>query len=255
MKLLLITGSDDVYRLISYHIKSLGCELIHYRHVLKAMDNLDEVDPAGIIVNTEDFPRHWKTLVQFVRFERTKNACPIIILKGNSFPVEEMAKAYFLEVNGIVSEDLSDPAEIEKLKGLLLGGGTAEKRRARRFHVNLGNRLGLIISNPLHRHLIPGEIKTISKSGISFIPAYPESAGDMAADLELPGCSLRTGDVILAPVCRVVRVEGSISMEFISFPGNEQKILESYLDALPVQETAPLAAPEIAASEPASAAD
>ncbi|MDR2186203.1 MAG: PilZ domain-containing protein [Treponema sp.] len=236
MKLLLIMGSDDAYQLISYHLKSLGLELIRYRHVLKAMDNVDEVDPAGIIVSTEDFPRHWKTLVQFVRFERTKDACPIIILKGNSFPVEEMAKAYFLEVNGMVSEDLSDPAEVEKLKSLITGGGIVEKRRARRFHVNLGNRLGFIISNPLHKCLVPGEIKTISKSGISFTPFHPESAKDITANLELSGCSLRTGDVMLSPVCRVVRVGESISMEFTSFPGNEHKILESYLDALPVEE-------------------
>jgi hypothetical protein len=236
MKLLLIMGSDDTYQFISYHIKSLGFELIRYRHVLKAMDNVDEVDPAGIIVSAEDFPRHWKTLVQFVRFERTKNACPIIILKGNSFPVEEMAKAYFLEVNGIVSEDLSDPAELEKLKSLLSGDGTIEKRGSRRFHVNLGNRLGLIIADPLHKYLIPGEIKTISKSGISFIPCCPESAKDITANLQVPGCSLKTGDVILSPACRVVRTGESISMEFTSFPGNEQKILESYLDAMPVQE-------------------
>ncbi|MDR1373575.1 MAG: PilZ domain-containing protein [Treponema sp.] len=236
MKLLLIMGSDEAYQLISYHIKSLGFELIRYRHVLKAMDNVDEVDPAGIIVSAEDFPRHWKTLVQFVRFERTKDACPIIILRGNSFPIEEMAKAYFLEVNGLVSEDLSDPAEVEKLRGLLTGGRTAEKRRARRFHVNLGNRLGLIVSNPLHKYLVPGEIKTISKSGISFTPCYAESAANIVPDLELPGCSLRTGDIILSPVCRVVRTGMSISMEFTSFPGNEQKILESHLDALPVQE-------------------
>jgi hypothetical protein len=236
MKLLLIMGSDDTYQLVSYHIKSLGFELIRYRHVLKAMDNVDEVDPAGIVVSAEDFPRHWKTLVQFIRFERTKDACPIILLKGNAFPIEEMAKAYFLEVNGTVSEDLSDPAEIEKLKNLLSSSGVVEKRRARRFHVNLGNRLGLILSNPLHKYLIPGEIKTLSKSGVSFAPSYPDLTKDMGADLEVPGCSLRTGDAILSPVCRVVRVGESVFLEFISFPGNEQKILESYLDALPVQE-------------------
>jgi hypothetical protein len=84
----------QIRRILYLYVKPLGFELIRYHHVLKAMDNIDETDPSGIIISARDFPRHWKTMVQFVRSERPKDACPIIILKGENFPLEETSKAF-----------------------------------------------------------------------------------------------------------------------------------------------------------------
>ena len=67
MKLLLVLSSDETYNHISHFVKPLGFELIRYNHILKAMDNIDEIEPAAIIISARDFPRHWKIMVQFVR--------------------------------------------------------------------------------------------------------------------------------------------------------------------------------------------
>jgi hypothetical protein len=67
MKLLLVLGSDETGNLISSYVEPLGFNLIRYRHVIKAMDNVDEIDPTGIIISARDFPRHWKVLVQIGR--------------------------------------------------------------------------------------------------------------------------------------------------------------------------------------------
>src|SRR5215510_14896558 len=100
MKLLLVLGSDSTYNHISLCVRPLGFELIRYYHVLKPMDNIDEIDPHGFIISAVDFPRHWKSMVQFIRNERPKETCPIIILKGNNFPVDDISKASFLGVSG-----------------------------------------------------------------------------------------------------------------------------------------------------------
>jgi DNA-binding response OmpR family regulator len=237
MKLLLVLGSDDTYDLISVYLRPLGFDLIRYQHAVKAMDNIDEADPAGIIISAEDFPRHWKVLVQFVRAERSKDDCPIIVLKGGNFSMEETSKAFYLGVNGIVSEDLNNSVEIDRLQSILSRYvPVEEKRKTRRIPVQPWNRLGLLFSNPLHKSIIIGDIKTISNTGIAFRPEHPVLIKDIKADLELSGCSLRAGEAILSPVCKVVRTGRIISLEFISFPEGEQTVLEAYLEALPLED-------------------
>jgi hypothetical protein len=237
MKLLLILGSDESYDHIAHYIKPLGIELIRYRHVLKAMDNIDEVDPTAIIISARDFPRHWKILVHFVRSQRSKEACPIVVLKGNNFPLEETSKAFFLGVSGIVTEALEAPEEIDRLQGILNRYiPLDEKRKSHRFHTGAEHEFGFIFLNPVNQAIIPGEVKTISTTGISFSPANPSLMKDVTLNMELPENSLRAGDAILSPVCRLVRTGRIISLEFVSFPGDEQRILETYLEELPLKE-------------------
>jgi hypothetical protein len=237
MKLLVILGSDEIFDIIAQNIKPLGFDLIWYRHVLKAMDNIDEIDPTGIIINAKDFPRHWKIIVQFTRSDRPKESCPIIILKGKDFSLEEASKAFYLGVSGIVSEDLSNAAEVDRLQKIL-GRYVAieDKRKTQRFHAETWNRLGICISNPQDKTMINGMVKTISSSGISFVPDDTTTVGNLIEGQELSDCSLRTGDTILSPICRVVRVGPEISLEFLFLPNDEQDKLDSYLEGLPLEE-------------------
>ncbi|MHB9291855.1 hypothetical protein Holit_00941 [Hollandina sp. SP2] len=234
MKLLLVIGSDDTFDRVSYYTASMGFDLIRYRYVLKSMDNLDEVDPQGIIISAQDFPWHWKVLLQFVRSERTKEACPIIILKGIQFPLEAASKALYLGVNGLVMEDLDDPREIKRLQDLLRGGIPAQEQyRVRRYFEDLWNRFGFVISNPVNKLLITGSVTSISADGISFYPDYMVSMKDIPVNMKLSGCSLRVGAAILSPVCKLIHPGRVVILEFLSFPDNEQAVLEAYLQGRP----------------------
>jgi hypothetical protein len=237
VKLLVVLGSDDTYHLLSLYVKPLGFDLIRYHNVLKAMDNIDEADPQGIIISARDFPRHWKAMVQFVRSERPKDACPIVLLKGENFSLEETAQAFYLGVNGVAMEALDNSSEIDRLQNIL--GRyipVEEKRRNRRFHAETWNRFGFIFVSPRDGTLITGEVKTLSSGGLSFFPDHSALMKDIALHMELDECSLRIGEHILSPVCRLARTGRIVSMEFLSFPGEEQQTLESCLEALPLQE-------------------
>jgi hypothetical protein len=237
MKLLLALGSDATYDLIHPCLKPLGFEFIRYRHILKAMDNLDEADPQALIISARDFPRHWKIMVQFVRSERAKESCPIILLKGDNFSVEETSKAFYLGVNGIIDEALDTPMEIDRLQGILgRYVPVEEKRKSPRYPAEAWNRFGFLISNPPDLRIIPGEVKTISSTGISFAPDDSSMMKDISLDMVLSGCSLRAGEAILSPICRLVRTGRIVSLEFVSFPGNEQRILDKYLETIPLRE-------------------
>jgi hypothetical protein len=214
-------------------MKPLGLELIRYRYVLKAMDNLDEIDPSAIIISAGEFPRHWKILVQFVRSGRSKEDCPIIILKGMSFSTEETSKASFLGVNGIVEENLENNNEINRLQNIL-GRYLPinEKRRHRRFFVVPSQHIGFLFANPKDRGIITGEVKTISAGGISFLPDQTAFMKDISLGMEFTECSLRIDDNILSPACKLVRTGRTISFEFISFSEDETGVLEQYLNDL-----------------------
>jgi hypothetical protein len=235
MKLLLVLDSDDSYNLISLYVKPLGFELIHYNHVLKAMDNIDEIDPRAIVISARDFPRHWKTMVQFVRSERSKDVCPIIVLTAKNFTLEEKAKASFLGVSGTVPEALDDPAAIEKFHGILSRYlPVEEKRRSRRFHVEPIHRICFLFVHPHDSVIVTGSVKDISSVGLSFQLDNPAFMKNIRLNTELNENSLRSGDFILAPVCRLARTGRIISLEFISFLEGEQEILNKYLDSLPL---------------------
>ena len=237
MKLLLVLGSDDNYDVISRNTAPLGFELIRYRHVLKAMDNIDEIDPDAIIISARDFPRHWKILVQFIRSERSKEACPIIILKGTNFNDEETSKALFLGVNGILGDMLENRDDIDSLHDILGHSRPADRgQKERHFFVEPWHRTGLLIANLLDKSIIIGDIKTISANGLSFAPAKPLPPKAVTLNKELRECSLRVGDAILAPVCRISGVDNDISLEFISFPDDERPIFDQYLEEFKLQD-------------------
>jgi hypothetical protein len=237
MKLLLVMGSDDACNMISLYVKPLGFDIIRYYNVLKAMDNIDETDPSAIIISARDFPRHWKTMVQFVRSERPKDICPIILLKGDNFPLEETSKAFYLGVSGIIDEALDNSAEIDRLQGILNRYiPVDEKRRARRYQTKKWQRFNFIFANPGDKTLITGEVKTISAGGLSFYPDHSALMKDIRLNMELAECSLRAGDNILSPVCRLVRTGRIVSLEFVSFPYQEAETLEKYLESLPLEE-------------------
>ena len=94
-------------------------EIIHYSQALKAMDNIEEIDPDAIIINACDFPRHWKTIVQFVRQERARKNCPIIVLHSDTFTGEDADKAYVIGINGMVPDSLPPREKAGRIQGIL----------------------------------------------------------------------------------------------------------------------------------------
>jgi len=199
------------------------------------MDNIDEINPSAIIISARDFPRHWKFFVQFVRTERASEICPIVVMKGANFSTEEMTSAYYFGVNGIIDDSLNSPPEISRLKNILSHfASSQEKRKHRRFHAEPWLRANILAVNRREKSLITGEIKNISSSGLAFIPANSPPMGEASLNGQFDECSLRLGDSILSPVCRLVRAGERPAMEFTSFPEGEEKTFGQFLHKLTV---------------------
>lgn len=131
MKALVIADNEKIIRKIGSTLEKFGYDTIVYRWLLKALDNIEEISPHLIIISTEDYPRHWKTLTQFsnTESEMEDDGKPKVILyAGEHFSDEERSKAKALRVIGVF-KDGDDEGEqtIGELEKIL--SGIAEERK------------------------------------------------------------------------------------------------------------------------------
>ncbi|MCR5402103.1 MAG: hypothetical protein K6E78_11000 [Treponema sp.] len=104
MKALLISENDKKTELLIAAVRESGNSPIHYRYFMKALDNIEEISPEIIIIDTEDFPRHWKVLCQFTSSELFDEPVKIILFVPSNFSEEDIKKSEFLKVFGIIRQ-------------------------------------------------------------------------------------------------------------------------------------------------------
>ena len=112
MKALLLIESDRIANIARFYLRPLGFETIRYRNPVKALDNLEEIDPEAVIMSARDFPRHWKAIAQTIRAEKGKDGCVIVLLKGDSFPLD----SYFEMLDSSGSSVTTEPYYYEYRK-------------------------------------------------------------------------------------------------------------------------------------------
>ena len=98
MKALLISESDEILNSYAAFFKETGYDTVCYRWLLKAMDNLEEIEPLVVFIDGFGYPRHWKTLAQYIKTS-FKNA-PLVLLAAD-LSEEETKKADCLDVHCI----------------------------------------------------------------------------------------------------------------------------------------------------------
>ena len=232
MKALLVIADDSVAGLAGFYLKPLGLDIIRYRDPLKALDNLEEIEPDAIVMSARDFPRHWKSIVVNVRATRAKTACTVIILKGDWFPFEEAAKAAYLGVNGVVREDFGDRLELERFQQIIKRYVEVDDSRVSdRQAPGEWDRLDFMFSHPRSLAPISGRIETISSTGVSFIPDLPALAADLEPGTVIDDASLRVDRSIYACPCKVVRNGAVMAFSFGDMVPEEREALAGYLRA------------------------
>jgi hypothetical protein len=229
MKALLVVEDDDVAEMVRCNVQPLGLDIIHYRDPIKALDNLDEIAPDAVIMSARDYPRHWKTIVVDVRAARPKAACAIILLKGEYFPFEEAAKAAYLGVNGVIKENISDPAELDRFVQILKRYVQIDESRLSDRHApSPSDRYGFVFSHPGTFMTITGIIETISSEGLSFFPESRAQVADLEPGSMIEDASLRVNDQILSFRCKLIRNEVMMSFAF-ECDESQRAIIASYI--------------------------
>ena len=237
MKALLIVEDDAIADIIRFYLRPLGFDVLRYRNPLKALDNLEELEPDAIIVSARDFPRHWKPLVQVARRSWEKEKCVFILLKGEVFPFEEAAKAMHLGVNGVVKEDLADRAELSRFQQILKRYVSIEEARTSdRITPAAWDRLDFLFNRPRDGIPVPGRIETLSVSGLSFKPDQPGLVEEIEPGTMIEDCSLRVGPDIVSLGCTLVRKNHVLAFVFTRIPEEDRERIVKYLESSPNRE-------------------
>ncbi len=237
MKALLLIESDRVADIVRFYLRPLGFEAIRYRNPVKAIDNLEELEPDAIIVSARDFPRHWKVLTQTIRAEKDKNECVIVLLKGETFPLEEAAKAVHMGVNGVVKDVLDDRREQNRFQQLLKRYMVVDDERAAdRVMPSPWDKLDFMFAHPSSLAPIAGRLETISSTGLSFVPDAPALAFDLSAGQMIEDCSMRVGTDIISLSCKVMRSGRVLGLEIEAISEEDRSRLERYLGSGPDRE-------------------
>ncbi|MBL8968271.1 MAG: PilZ domain-containing protein, partial [Spirochaetaceae bacterium] len=224
--------SDKAADIARFYLRPLGFESVRYRNPLKALDNLEEIDPDAVILSARDYPRHWKVLASAIRAERDKEACVLILLEGDKLSVEEAAKAAALGVNGVVGDSLDDRREQSRFQRLLKRYvAVDESRSSDRVAPSEWDRLDFMYSDPECLLPVSGRLETISATGLSFVPSDETAAQRLGTGDVLEDCSLRAGERILSLSCEVVRVGKSLGLAIRRMDEEERVYLGRYLEA------------------------
>ena len=100
MKALIISEDENVYTTLNDKLSKAGYDTIIYKWLLKALDNIEEIRPDLIVVSSSEYPRHWKTLVQFVKSGIGGDDVQIYLYEPNPISDEDQEKAKILGITG-----------------------------------------------------------------------------------------------------------------------------------------------------------
>ena len=98
MKALVISERQEIIDFVTPRLKEIGFDIIHYKWIIKALDNIEEIQPDVIVLSAGEFPRHWKTLAGFVQSGIGGNDVGVYLYETSPLSEEENKKAEGLGV-------------------------------------------------------------------------------------------------------------------------------------------------------------
>lgn len=121
MKALVISDNQEIVDSLQRYLKENNFDIIIYRWLLKALDNIEEIHPDIIFVSACEYPRHWKTLASFVKSGIGGNNIKLFLYDPVPLSEEEVKKAHELGVQALIN-NLSD-LELRKIASNIINTG------------------------------------------------------------------------------------------------------------------------------------
>ena len=169
-------------------------------------------------------------MLNILREKRSIEEAIFILITDDSFPFNEAAKAAFLKINGIISENLREKSVMFQLNDLIRRyKNLNDQRKFTRIVPNNYEQFKLVFTHPQQRYLVSGFISDISLEGSNFIPNNPSLTSDLTVNQKIPNCSLRVGEEIITVSCRIARKNRELGIEFESFEQEGHQKLFKYL--------------------------
>lgn len=175
MKALLIADDDIVIEKLKASLTDDGYDVITYRWLIKAMDNVEEIAPEVIVIGASSYPRHWKTLVQFVQSGIGGVVPKVVLYAEREFNDDDLKKSEALNITGIFNS--LDAEGLSELSDIL-----SNKK---------GKDFSLIFTNPKTGAFITGNISKFENNIISFSPDCPELLSPLVESAQIPQATFK----------------------------------------------------------------
>ncbi|MCR4742065.1 MAG: response regulator [Treponema sp.] len=173
MKALIISDESEVSEKLKNFFKAYGIDIISYKWLLKALDNIEEIQPDIILLSASEYPRHWKTLVQFVKSGIGGDEVKVYLYEPNPLSKEDEEKAKSLGVTGYFTsldsqylksvfsflEDISKNQIIEDYQ-------EEEEDELPTVSAILSNFGYVLITNPIHKDFVSGKVTSFNNNRI-----------------------------------------------------------------------------------------
>lgn len=227
MKMMLISELADEKEKLKTMLSENNFELIHYRSPIKAMDNFEEIDPEAVIINALDFPRHWKVITQYIRWDTTKEKLIIILLVDKSFDQNDISKAINAGVQGIIQLDNNSVSYIiDEIKHIFSHYDYVNKKVINDF----SKKICFLFTNPINEVIITGTVKDISSDGIVFLPDMPVNTLSLMNNTILEQCSLQIANKTIVPACKIKSNTSVLYLEFIDLSQEDIKTINEFIN-------------------------
>lgn len=206
MKALIIAQNENTTHSCVEYLTSVGAETICYRWALKAMDNIEEVSPHLLLIDTDDFPRLWKTTVQFISADSRFDSLIVVLLSKKGLEESESDKAKHLNVRLVLKNELTE-SDKKSLYNLL----TSEELIPERVSQSL------VFRHPSSYETIGGSIIGMFGSMIIFKPKTPMLTHDIKAGTIIKSSTLKISHAIVEPVLKVLQnAGGELQLQILS---------------------------------------
>lgn len=108
MKALIVSEDEKLISRAKKCFEDCGYDTIIYRWLLKALDNVEEIEPHVIFINVTDYPRHWKLFAQYANNMKLEIEPKIILCISGVFLPDDQKKAQALNIKGVFPAECSD---------------------------------------------------------------------------------------------------------------------------------------------------
>ncbi len=103
MKALVISDKQEIIDSLQNYLKENNIDVIVYRWLLKALDNIEEIRPDIIFLSASEYPRHWKTLASFVKSGIGGNDVKLFLYDPEPLSQDEIKKADELGIKAFIN--------------------------------------------------------------------------------------------------------------------------------------------------------
>jgi len=237
MKALLIAEDENAISKITNVLKSCSYDVITYRWLLKALDNVEEIAPDLAIVSTTEYPRHWKTFAQFTE-SGIGGSVPNIILY-NSHPLSSEDEKKAKELNVLGSFTSIDDEGLKTLKGILLNGKdsfeepvieepiqeeslpTVEKLQENNIDTSSENEIisktqkisALIFTNPKNGAFISGQVISQKDFVVTFKPDLIELTLSLTKGILIDDVTAKVDNKFIFTTAKIIKADKDIVLE------------------------------------------